>query len=103
MLTVTSIPGDFLMEAPRFVNDCVMGTLSATLVAHPSINAAQVDLYPNPNPDPDLSIDVAQVEAAVEALRYGTVALNTWTGSCFQFESGSWGAFPGEKLDAVQS
>jgi len=81
---ITEIEGDFLKDAPRFCNESILGTLSATLVAHPSLPEEEVD-------------------AAIEALRYGTIALNTWTGSCFQFETGSWGAFPGESLDAVQS
>ena len=86
VLLIANVPADkdFFAEAPRLCNECVLGTLSATLVAHPSI-------------------EDEKVEAAVEALRYGTVALNCWTGSTFQFEAGSWGAFPGETLDNVQS
>jgi len=86
ILTIVTLPAGqpFLEEAPRFCNECVMGSLSATLIAHPSL-------------------DSEAVQKAVEELRYGTIAVNHWTGMCFQFEAATWGAFPGETLDAVQS
>ena len=64
MLTIVSLADeDFLTAAPAFVNGSVMGTLSATLVAHPSL-------------------DDEQVEAAVSALKYGMVPTALHTEAC---------------------
>eukprot|EP01065_Artemidia_motanka_P014267 TRINITY_DN1822_c0_g1_i1.p1 TRINITY_DN1822_c0_g1~~TRINITY_DN1822_c0_g1_i1.p1 ORF type:complete len:740 (+),score=195.69 TRINITY_DN1822_c0_g1_i1:51-2222(+) len=74
----------FLCGAVDFCNDRVWGTLSATLIVHDSVPAAQVD-------------------SAVQKLRYGCVAVNTWTASGFACANLTWGAYPGEKLDHVAS
>ena len=64
MLTIVLLADeDFLTAAPAFVNKSVMGTLSATLVAHPSL-------------------DDEQVEAAVSALKYGMVPTALHTEAC---------------------
>ena len=39
----------------------------------------------------------------VESLRYGTVAINCWTGVGYLTPAATWGAFPGHTLDDVQS
>jgi len=42
-------------------------------------------------------------EQAVARLRYGTIAINAWTGVGFLTAAAPWGAFPGHTLDNVQS
>ncbi|MEA9999987.1 aldehyde dehydrogenase family protein [Cryobacterium sp. RTS3] len=41
--------------------------------------------------------------AALERLRYGTIAVNAWTGVGFLTAAAPWGAFPGHSLTDVQS
>ncbi len=45
----------------------------------------------------------AGFDTAIAALRYGSIAINTWTGFAFLSAAASWGAFPGHRLDDVQS
>ena len=77
----------FLRAAVRLANEEVWGSLSATLIAHPSAQQGERD----------------PVEEAIAALRYGSVALNSWTASVYGLSGLSWGAYPGEPLDAVES
>ena len=42
-------------------------------------------------------------ERALRRLRYGTVAVNTWTGYGFGFGTTPWGGFPGQPLTDVRS
>ena len=39
----------------------------------------------------------------IAELRYGTVAINTWTGLGFLTATASWGAYPGATIDDIQS
>jgi aldehyde dehydrogenase (NAD(P)+) len=93
ILSETSVgsedPVEFLAEATRFANDRVWGTLSAGLVVHPATAA-----------DPTTG---AAVERAVAALRYGCVAVNVWAGYGFALGTTPWGAWPGARLDDIQS
>ena len=77
----------FLAAAPAIVNDRLYGSLSATVILHPSTEAA----FP------------AQCDRLVANLAYGTVCVNAWTALCYGLDSCSWGAFPGEALQGVQS
>ncbi|MFF2146127.1 hypothetical protein [Kitasatospora sp. NPDC058190] len=43
------------------------------------------------------------LDEAIAQLRYGTVALNAWTGLGYLTATATWGAFPGHTLDDVQS
>ncbi|MGF0175702.1 hypothetical protein ACQF36_36055 [Streptomyces sp. Marseille-Q5077] len=43
------------------------------------------------------------LDEANAELRYGTVALNAWTGVGHLTATATWGAFPGHTLDDVQS
>ncbi|MEU1199406.1 aldehyde dehydrogenase family protein [Streptomyces sp. NPDC005813] len=84
------LPGDirtFLDGAVRAANEKFTGTLGANLVAHPRAMAA---LGP-------------ALDEAIAELRYGTVALNAWTGVGYLTATATWGAFPGHTLDDVQS
>lgn len=82
-------PVDYLTRAVDFVNARLWGTLSATLIVHPATMK-----------DPALA---AAVEGAISRLRYGTVAVNAWSGLSFAFGSPPWGAYPGATPADIQS
>ncbi len=82
-------PVEYLERAVEFANDRLPGTLSANVVVHPRTLA-----------DPAVR---AAFERALRALRYGTVAVNTWTGYGFGFATTPWGGFPGQPLTDVRS
>ncbi|MFT4745131.1 MAG: acyl-CoA reductase-like NAD-dependent aldehyde dehydrogenase [Nonlabens sp.] len=90
VMGVTELPGTgqaFLDAAVRFANDRCQGTLGVNLIAHHKTIAA-----------------LGQgLDQAIADLRYGTVALNAWTGVAFLTARASWGAFPGHTLDDIQS
>ncbi|MGF1240190.1 aldehyde dehydrogenase family protein [Streptomyces sp. 2-6] len=90
VLAVMELPGDlgrFLDAAVRTANEKLTGTLGANLIAHPRTIAA---LGP-------------ALDAAIAELRYGTTALNAWTGVGYLTATATWGAYPGHTLDDVQS
>ncbi|MFJ3660036.1 aldehyde dehydrogenase family protein [Streptomyces sp. NPDC090119] len=90
VLAVLELPGDtrqFLDRAVRAANERFTGTLGVNLVVHPRTVSA---LGP-------------ELDRAVAALRYGTVALNAWTGVGYLTATATWGAFPGHTPDDVQS
>ena len=82
LLTGTGEEDAFLSKAVSFVNDELFGTLSMTLLAKDSTPA---------------------VEKAIADLRYGAIALNAWTAQCVSAPCATWGAYPGESLNDVQS
>jgi aldehyde dehydrogenase (NAD(P)+) len=57
-------------------------------------------VHPTTMKDPVLA---AAVEAAISRLRYGTVAVNAWSGLSFAFGSPPWGAYPGATSADIQS
>ncbi|MFB7161083.1 hypothetical protein [Streptomyces sp. NPDC056242] len=79
--------GRFLEGAIRTANEEITGTLGVKLVVHPRTIA---------------SLGHALDEGIAE-LRYGTIALNAWTGVGYLTATATWGAFPGHMLDDVQS
>lgn len=90
VLGVTELPGDgaeFLDVAVAFVNTRLSGTLGANILVHPRTRRALGDRF----------------LGAVADLRYGTVAVNAWTGVGYLTARATWGAFPGHTLDDVQS
>lgn len=82
-------PVAFLEQAVEFCNNRLWGTLNATLIVHPKTLK-----------DPAVK---AAFEHAIDKLRYGTVAVNTFPGISFVFASPPWGAYPGATLDDIQS
>jgi len=82
-----SDPDDFLRAAVEFSNETLIGTLGANILIHPK---TAKDLGP-------------RLESAIADLRYGTVAVNTWTGVGFLMGRAPWGAYPGATIDDVQS
>ncbi|MBV0918944.1 aldehyde dehydrogenase family protein [Mycobacteroides chelonae] len=77
----------FLQEAARVANDEFVGTLGVNVLAHPDTIKALGSHF----------------DTLVEDLRYGTVAINAWTGVGYLTPSATWGAFPGHVLNDVQS
>jgi len=91
VLATTSLPGadaaTFLTGAVDFANNTLRGTLGANIIIHP---ATVRELGP-------------AFDEAVAELRYGTVAINVWTGFGFATARATWGAYPGHTTDDVSS
>ncbi|MFB7234063.1 aldehyde dehydrogenase family protein [Streptomyces sp. NPDC056269] len=90
VLAVLELPGDigqFLDEAILTANERLAGTLGVNLIAHPR-TIAQLG---------------CSLDRIIAELRYGTVALNAWTGVGYLTATATWGAFPGHTVDDVQS
>jgi aldehyde dehydrogenase (NAD(P)+) len=85
----SSDPCNFLDMAVKFVNERLWGSLSATLVVHPTLAK-------------DRKTSEA-VERAIEQLRYGTVCVNAFPGMSFAFGSPPWGAYPASTQLDIQS
>jgi aldehyde dehydrogenase (NAD(P)+) len=87
----TALPGrdaaEFLKDAVHFANDTLHGTLGANLIIHPQ---TITELGP-------------ALEDAIAELRYGTIAVNAWTGVGYLTPRASWGAFPGHTYNDIQS
>lgn len=78
----------YLKAAIDFANESLHGTLGANIVIHPSTVK---------------EIGPERFEEMIGELRYGTIAINAWTGLSFLMTACPWGAFPGHTLDDVQS
>ncbi|WP_433672135.1 aldehyde dehydrogenase family protein [Nocardia sp. CA-136227] len=90
VLGVLELPGaaaEFLDRAVQVCNEEIEGTLGVNLIAHPATIRALGDRF----------------DGAVAALRYGTVAINAWTGLGYLTARATWGAFPGHTLADIQS
>ncbi len=87
----TTLPGQdaaqFLQNAVAFCNDTLWGTLGANILIHPAT----------------LKELGAKFDQAVADLRYGCVAINSWTGVGFLLAQTTWGAFPGHPENDIQS
>ncbi|MEU8528807.1 aldehyde dehydrogenase family protein [Streptomyces sp. NPDC048629] len=90
VLGVLELPGgprEFLDRAVGTANDELLGTLGANVLADPVTLRALGPAF----------------GAAIARLRYGTVAVNAWTGLGYLTPTATWGAYPGHTLDDVQS
>jgi aldehyde dehydrogenase (NAD(P)+) len=90
VLGVLALPGtglEFLTSAIRRANRELVGTLGANIVISP---ATQRSFGP-------------AFEEALADLRYGTIAVNTWTGIGFLTATAPWGAFPGHTVEDAES
>jgi len=87
----TRLPGDdpdaYLENAIDFANNGLDGTLGANLVVHPTTRSQLGD----------------QFGRAIARLRYGAIAVNTWTAFNFLQPRAPWGALPGHTLNEVGS
>ncbi|WP_370249807.1 aldehyde dehydrogenase family protein [Nocardioides sp.] len=77
----------FLDRAVDYSNTELTGTLSANVLVAPA----------------DRRRLGASFQESIARLRYGAIAINTWTGLAFLAPTATWGAFPGHTLDDAQS
>lgn len=77
----------FALEAARLANGDFAGMLGVNIIAHPDSISALGDAF----------------DTLIDQLRYGTVAINAWTGVGYLTPHATWGAFPGHTPDDVQS
>ncbi|WP_375389649.1 aldehyde dehydrogenase family protein [uncultured Amnibacterium sp.] len=90
VLGVVDVPGTgqaFLDEAVRVANEDLVGELGANVLIRPE----------------DRTALGAGFGRAIAALRYGTIAINAWTGAAFLFPAAPWGAYPGATIADVRS
>ena len=78
----------YLQAAIAFANDQLYGTLGANIIIHPKTIA---------------KIGQARFEQLLQELRYGTIAINGWTGLGFLITPCPWGGFPGASLQNPES
>ena len=78
---------EFLDRAVTHANDKLAGTLGANVLIDPETESALGDGF----------------ERAIADLRYGSIAINAWTGAAFILPTLSWGAYPGNTIEAVGS
>lgn len=78
---------EFLDVAVPFANDRVWGTLSANVIVHPTTEAELGD----------------RMDRAIADLRYGSIAINAWSGLNYGLVNSTWGAFPGHPLENIES
>jgi len=79
--TGQSLAEAFLEEAVRAANEDIWGTLSCSLIVHPETEKQHG----------------AAVQAALDALRYGSVVVNAWSLVGYLVMPGHWGAFQGDQ------
>lgn len=84
-----SDPARFLDAAVELCNDAAWGSLGVSVLIHPKSIA-----------EPAVS---AAFDRALENLRYGTIAVNQWTGLGYAMASTPWGAHPGHPRADIQS
>jgi len=81
-------PEAFLRAAIDWANGELHGTLGANILIHPATLRR---------------IGRRQFDQIIAGLRYGTIAVNGWTGIGFLMAQTPWGAFPGHTPEDVQS
>jgi acyl-CoA reductase-like NAD-dependent aldehyde dehydrogenase len=90
VLGVVELPGTgiaFLTRAVDTVNADFLGTLGANVLIDPATRRQFGDDFLN----------------QIAKLRYGTIAINTWTGFGYLTAGAPWGGYPGATLTDVQS
>lgn len=78
----------YLRAAIDYANEQLFGTLGANILIHPRTLK---------------EIGRARFEEIIADFRYGTIAINGWSGIGFLIATCPWGAFPGHTIDDVQS
>jgi acyl-CoA reductase-like NAD-dependent aldehyde dehydrogenase len=90
LLAVTTIEGEssiYLRDAVRFCNEALAGDLAAHIIAHPAA----------------LRDSAADVDDAIQDLRYGCVGINLWCGAAFLIPQIPWGGAAGNSPNQVRS
>lgn len=80
-------PVDFLNRAVEFANNCMTGTLAASVTVPEEFSAT----------------NARQLDQAIQNLRYGTIGINQWAALGFAWMSTPWGGYPGASLLDIQS
>jgi aldehyde dehydrogenase (NAD(P)+) len=80
---------EFLRRAVDFANDKLWGTLSAAITVHPSFRR-------EPSGE-------AALQAALGALRHGSIGVNYWPALVYAMMSPPWGGYPCGTLADAQS
>ena len=75
----------FAPMALDFCHKYLFGSLSASVTIHPSL------------------VDSESAKSVVDNLRYGTVVVNGWTAFAYGQMDCTWGAYPGEDINNVES
>ena len=78
---------EYLRRAIAYANAELHGTLGANIIIHPATRRALGERW----------------DVLLQELRYGTIAVNAWTGLGYLLPANPWGAFPGHSLGDVQS
>ncbi|MEZ4318913.1 MAG: aldehyde dehydrogenase family protein [Myxococcota bacterium] len=79
---------EYLDVAVPFANDRCWGTLSVNVLVHPKT---------------EKELGEERMDRAIADLRYGSIAINCWSGLNYGLVNATWGAFPGHPLDDIQS
>jgi acyl-CoA reductase-like NAD-dependent aldehyde dehydrogenase len=87
VIELDSTGEQFAEEAVRVANDEFVGTLGVNIIAHPDTITGLGDKF----------------EELIAQLRYGTIAVNAWTGVGYLTPTATWGAFPGHLRNDIQS
>jgi aldehyde dehydrogenase (NAD(P)+) len=87
VIELDSTGEQFAEEAVRVANDEFVGTLGVNVIAHPDTIGGLGQKF----------------EHLIEQLRYGTIAVNAWTGVGYLTPTATWGAFPGHRRNDIQS
>ena len=91
-MATKTLPGNdaesFLRAAVKYANEELYGTLGANIVIHPKTIR---------------EIGKARFEEILNDLKYGTIAINAWTGVAFLVTVCPWGGYPNATLDKVGS
>lgn len=77
----------FIRAATAFANDVVWGTLNATIIVDPRAQKRYS----------------ADIEHALDELRFGSVGLNHWPALSYGLGNTTWGAFPGHERQDIRS
>jgi hypothetical protein len=80
-------PKAFLARATMICRDMLWGSLVASIVIHPEVEKLNPDI----------------IDKAIAGLPYGSVVINSAGALGYTVEQATWGAFPGESLEAMES
>lgn len=80
-------PGEYLHNAIAFANERLYGSLGANILIHPATTRKLGPAFTQ----------------AIAGLRYGNIAINTWSAGIYNSARGAWGAHPGHSRTDIQS
>ena len=90
-LAVVSLPHEgpeaFMAAASEMCTNKIWGSLVASVIVHPEVERAHPQL----------------IDKSISQLHYGSVVINAAGFLGYTIESATWGAYPGERLEALES